>query len=239
MTFNFKLLIVKNILIIGGSSGIGKALVEKLKNNYNIISTYKSNQQTDATNVCYHEFDVKTDSMSDIPLPDVIHGLVYCPGSINLKPFHRYSEDEIIEDIKLNVTGFLKVLQEVRKSLLKSEQASIVLFSSVAASLGFPFHTQVSISKGAIEALAKTLAAELAPKVRVNVVAPSITLTPLSEHLLNNEKKIENSIARHPLKKIGDVNDIVNMVSFLIDDKSQWITGQTLKVDGGISNLKI
>jgi 3-oxoacyl-[acyl-carrier protein] reductase len=130
-------------------------------------------------------------------------------------------------------------LQEVRKSLLKSEQASIVLFSSVAASLGFPFHTQVSISKGAIEALAKTLAAELAPKVRVNVVAPSITLTPLSEHLLNNEKKIENTIARHPLKKIGDVNDIANMVSFLIDDKSQWITGQTLKVDGGISNLKI
>ena len=148
-------------------------------------------------------------------------------------------EEEIIEDVRLNITGLLKVINQVRRALLKSQQASIVLFSSVAAQIGFQFHTQVAISKGGIEALSKTLAAELAPKVRVNVVAPSITKTPLSEHLLNNEKKMENNLNRHPLQRIGEVDDIVNVVELLIDDKSQWITGQIFNIDGGISSIKI
>ena len=230
---------MKNILIIGGSSGIGKALVEKLKTNYSITATYMSNHQPNTTNVDYHKFNVLTDCISEINLPEKIHGLVYCPGSINLKPFHRFSEEEIIEDVRLNITGLLKVINQVRRALLKSQQASIVLFSSVAAQIGFPFHTQVAISKGGIEALSKTLAAELAPKVRVNVVAPSITKTPLSEHLLNNEKKMENNLNRHPLQRIGEVDDIVNVVELLIDDKSQWITGQTFNIDGGISSIKM
>ncbi len=229
---------MKNILVVGGSTGIGQSLVGDLCSEYNVYSTYNKNIQSDFTNVTYQKFDVMHDSIEDLPLPDVIDGLVYCPGSIVLKPFHRISEEEIIDDLRLNVTGFLKILKAIRKNLMKSEQASIVLFSSVAANSGFPFHTQVAISKGAIESLTRTLAAELSPKMRVNAIAPSLTKTPLSSSLLNSEAKIDINAQRHPLQAIGDVSDISKFAKHLISSDSKWITGQIFTIDGGISSIR-
>jgi NAD(P)-dependent dehydrogenase (short-subunit alcohol dehydrogenase family) len=172
-------------------------------------------------------------------LPDILDGLVYCPGSITLKPFGRIRPEEFVQDFNLQVVGAVKVIQAVLPRLKSSESASIVLFSTVAVKSGFNFHTMVSASKGAIEGLSVSLAAELAPKIRVNCVAPSLTDTPLAESLLNNEAKREANAQRHPLKRIGNVNDIAEMAGFLISERSGWITGQVFHVDGGISTLKI
>jgi len=229
---------MKNILVIGGSTGIGQSLVESISNEYNVFSTYYQNTRNNFANVKYQKFDVLNDNIEDIRLPDIIDGLVYCPGSIVLKPFHRISEDEIIDDLRLNVTGFLKILKSIRHKMSKSEQASIILFSSVAANCGFPFHTQVSVSKGAIESLTRTLAAELSPKIRVNAIAPSITKTPLSSSLLDSDIKLNNTSQRHPLKSIGDVNDISSFAKHLLSQDSKWITGQIFNIDGGISSIR-
>ena len=162
---------------------------------------------------------------------------MYCLPSrtINLKPFHRYTETELIDDFKINVLGFLKILTYFKKHLLKSENASIVLFSSVAAQKGISFHTQVACSKGAIESLTRTLAIELAPKIRVNAIAPSLLDTPLSKKFLDTEMKIETNELKHPLKAIGNPNDIASMVEYLINDHAKWMTGQVINIDGGLS----
>jgi NAD(P)-dependent dehydrogenase (short-subunit alcohol dehydrogenase family) len=172
-------------------------------------------------------------------LPDVIDGLVYCPGSINLKPFHRFSDDDFMKDFELQVLGAVKVIRAVLPKLKKAEQASIVLFSTVAVANGFPFHSQVSTSKGALEGLTRALAAEYAPKIRVNCIAPSLVDTPLAGQLLNNEKKVEVNAQRHPLKRVGRPDDIAMAVEYLLSEKSSWVTGQVLKIDGGISSLKV
>jgi NAD(P)-dependent dehydrogenase (short-subunit alcohol dehydrogenase family) len=172
-------------------------------------------------------------------LPDTLDGLVYCPGNITLKPFGRIRPEEFVKDFNLQVVGAVKVVQAVLPKLKSSESASIVLFSTVAVKSGFNFHTMVSASKGAIEGLSVSLAAELAPKIRVNCIAPSLTDTPLAESLLNNDAKREANAQRHPLKRIGNVNDMAEMAGFLISDKSGWITGQVFHVDGGMSTLKI
>lgn len=142
-------------------------------------------------------------------------------------------------DYKLQVIGAIKIIQQVLPRLKKSKNASIVLFSTVAVQTGLPFHTQVATSKGAIEGLAKALAAEFAPAIRVNCIAPSLTDTPLAAFLLNTEQKKEANALRHPLKRIGSTEDIANMAAFLLSSKAAWITGQILHVDGGMSSLKI
>ena len=228
---------MQNILIIGGSSGVGLSLVERLKNRFNIISTYNNNPITSIKNVTYQHYNVLTSDVEELNVPESLNGIVYCPGSINLKPFNRYSEKELLDDIKINVIGFLKILSSYKNKLLNGENPSVVLFSSVAATKGIPFHTQVAFSKGAIESVAKTLAAELAPKIRVNVVAPSLLETPLSAKFLNTETKVENNIKRHPLKKIGEPSDISSVVDFLLSENAKWMTGQIIHVDGGISTL--
>ena len=171
-------------------------------------------------------------------MPDDLDGLVYCPGSINLKPFDRIKPEDFELDYKLQVTGLIKILQLVLPRLKKSANASVVLFSSVAVQTGFTFHSQVAASKGAIEGLTKALAAEFAPKIRVNCIAPSLTNTPLAASLINNEQKLEANSLRHPLKRIGHTKDIAHMALFLLSDKSSWITAQIMHVDGGISSLK-
>ncbi|MDQ2864504.1 MAG: SDR family oxidoreductase, partial [Bacteroidota bacterium] len=172
-------------------------------------------------------------------LPDELAGLVYCPGSINLRPFERIKPADFETDYKLQVIGAIKLIQLALPRLKKSGNASIVLFSTVAVQTGLPFHTQVAASKGAIEGLTKALAAELAPVIRVNCIAPSLIDTPLAAFLLNNEQKQEANALRHPLKRIGTTEDIANMAAFLLSQKSSWITGQILHVDGGMSSLKI
>jgi NAD(P)-dependent dehydrogenase (short-subunit alcohol dehydrogenase family) len=172
-------------------------------------------------------------------LPAQIDGLVYCPGSILLKPFTRVSTEDLINDYQLQVIGAVKIIQQLLPYLKKSNAASIVLFSTVAVEMGFNFHSIVAASKGAIEGLTKALAAELAPKIRVNCIAPSITNTPLASSLLNSDEKIVANAQRHPLKKIGTASDVAAMACFLLSDQATWITGQIMHVDGGMSAIKL
>jgi NAD(P)-dependent dehydrogenase (short-subunit alcohol dehydrogenase family) len=232
---------MKNYLIIGASSGIGKKLADMLADSGNKVygTFYTSPVQNNTPGIEYHLCNVLDENLDFNFLPDSLDGLVYCPGSITLKPFGRIKPEEFVQDYNLQVIGAIKVIQAVLPKLKSSESASIVLFSTVAVRSGFNFHTMVSASKGAIEGLSVSLAAELAPKIRVNCIAPSLTETPLAESLLNNESKREANAQRHPLKRIGNVKDIAEMAGFLISDKSGWITGQVFHVDGGISTLKI
>lgn len=230
---------MKNYLIIGASSGIGKALsLELAQTGNNVIGTYNSNKADDSTNLKLHHLDVTSDFELDF-IPEQIDGLVYCPGSINLKPFKRITADSFQEDFNLQVLGAIKVIQKALPALQKSDAPSIVLFSTVAVQSGYNFHSQVSVSKGAIEGLTKSLAAEFSPKIRVNAIAPSLTDTPLASKLLSTDEKREANANRHPLKRIGTPDDIAQSAAFLLSDKSSWITGQILHVDGGMSTLKV
>jgi NAD(P)-dependent dehydrogenase (short-subunit alcohol dehydrogenase family) len=227
-------------LIIGGSSGIGQELTTQLsQSGSGVIATYNKNKPAaELPNVRFHHLDILEANLSLDFLPDELAGLVYCPGSINLKPFDRIKAVDFETDYQLQVIGVIKVIQSVLPRLKKSENASIVLFSTVAVQTGLPYHTQVAASKGAIEGLTKALAAEYAPKIRINCIAPSLTDTPLAASFLNNEQKREANALRHPLKGIGTVKDIADMAAFLLSDRASWITGQILHVDGGMSSLK-
>ncbi len=230
---------MKNILIIGGSYGIGLAIAKELQDNNNLFIASRSNAALADIKATHIPFDALTDTINTSLLPNVIDGLVYCPGSINLRPFKGLKPEAFETDLQLNFISMIKVIQSVLPNLLAADQASIVMFSSVAASMGMPFHTSVAASKGAIEGFAKALAAEYAPKIRVNVIAPSLTDTPLADKFLNNETKQEKSAERHPLKRFGKPEDSAQMASFLLSDKSSWITGQIFHVDGGMSTLLI
>lgn len=231
---------MKNYLIIGGSKGIGREICSVLISRDNLVyATYnKTEPPSDNDLLKYNHCNVLDDKFDFSYLPDTLDGVVYCPGSINLKPFARIRPEEFTEDFNLQVAGAVKVIQSVLPQLKKSSFASVVLFSTVAVQTGFSFHTQVAASKGAVEGLTRSLAAELAPNIRVNCIAPSLTDTPLAASLLNTEEKKAAAAQRHPLKKVGSVSDIANMAEFLLSEKSSWITGQVLHVDGGISSLR-
>lgn len=238
ISYIYKKYIMKNIVIIGGSSGIGLELVKLFEtNNYNVISTYCTNQIKDRKFVRYIHFDAVDGTLEVNDFPESIDGLIYCPGLINLKQFHKVSADQFLDDYKIQVLGAIKSIQALISRLKKPEQASIVLFSSIAASRGFKFHSLISTSKGAIEGLAKSLAAELAPKIRVNVIAPSITDTPLAENFLNSEKKKDYHKNLNPLNKIASTTDLANMAFYLSSESSSFITGQIFHVDGGMSTI--
>lgn len=232
---------MSNYLIIGASSGIGLQLANQLADSGHKIfgTSFKTNIESGNPLVEYHPLNVMDETISFDFLPESIDGLVYCPGSINLRPFERIKPQDFLNDYNLEVIGAIKVLQAAMPKLKKSDHASVVLFSTVAVQTGLSFHSQVSASKGAIEGLTKALAAEYAPKIRVNCIAPSLTDTPLAASLLNSEQKAEANAQRHPLKRIGKAEDIANMAEFLLSGKSGWITGQIFHVDGGMSTLKV
>jgi 3-oxoacyl-[acyl-carrier protein] reductase len=230
---------MKNILLIGGSYGIGLAIAKELQSNNNVFVASRTNEELANLKVTHIPFDVLSDTLDTSKFPEVIDGLVYLPGSINLRPFKGLKLEAFESDLQINFIGLVKVIQAVLPNLTASNQSSIVLFSSVAASMGMPFHTSVAASKGAIEGFAKALAAEYAPKIRVNVIAPSLTDTPLADKFLNNDVKKEKSSERHPLKRFGQPEDIAQMASFLLSEKSSWMSGQILHVDGGISTLLV
>ena len=230
---------MKNILLIGGSYGIGLAIAQELQNENNIFVASRTNENLTELNVTHIPFDASTDTLDTSKLPVILDGLVYCPGSINLRPFKGLKPEAFEADLQINFICLVKVIQGVLPNLTAGEQSSIVLFSSVAASMGMPFHTSVAAAKGAIEGFAKALAAEYAPKIRVNVIAPSLTDTPLADKFLNNETKQEKSAERHPLKRFGKPEDSAQMASFLLSDKSSWISGQIFHVDGGMSTLLV
>ena len=227
----------KNILLIGGSTGIGFQISEILSSDHNIIVASRNTGDLDTDKITHLDFDVLKDDIKDLDLPDQIDGLVYCPGSIDLKPFKMIKPESFEKEMQLNFFGMVRSVQGVLDKLKKSPQASLVFFSTVAVKVGMPFHTNVAAAKGAIEGFAKSLAAEYAPNFRVNVIAPSLTDTPLAEKLLSNDDKREKMNNRHPLKRVGEAKDIANLAAFLLSDNSSWITGQTLGVDGGLSTI--
>ncbi|NIJ44757.1 NAD(P)-dependent dehydrogenase (short-subunit alcohol dehydrogenase family) [Wenyingzhuangia heitensis] len=227
-------------LIIGASSGIGKATASLLaKEGHNVIGTYNTTNPTNITGVDFYQLNILDNTLDLHFLPESLDGVVYCPGSINLLPFARIKPQDFLDDYNLQVIGAIKTIQTCLKVLKKGTNPSIVLFSTVAVQHGFNFHTQVAASKGAIEGLTKSLAAELSPTIRVNCIAPSITQTALASKLLSSDAKLEANAQRHPLKKVGQAIDIAHMVAFLTSEKANWITGQIIGVDGGMSTLKI
>ncbi len=230
----------RNYLIIGASGGIGNAITAQLlEQGHQVFGTYfKQEPVSNPTGMYFHYLNVLDDTLDLNYLPESIDGVVYCPGSILLRPFDKIKPTDFIRDYQLQVTGAVSVLQTVLPRLKKSPGASVVLFSTVAVQTRLPFHTLVAASKGAVEGLAKSLAAEWAPHIRVNAIAPSLTDTPLAHALLNSEVKREANAQKHPLKKIGTANDIAHMATFLLSEQSSWITGQIFHVDGGLSTLK-
>ena len=229
-----------NYFIVGGSSGIGRQLTLQLSRNGNkVYSTwFKDEILEKEENIEYNFLNVLEDEINVDFLPGEIDGLAYCPGSINLKPFHRIKPEQFLKDYELQLVGAVKMIQAVLPKLKKSKSASIVLFSTVAVQTGFSFHSLVSSSKGAVEGLVRSLSAEFAPAIRVNGIAPSLTDTPMAERLINTTEKKELNAQRHPLKRIGSPTDSANAAEYLLSEKSGWVTGQILHVDGGISTLK-
>ncbi len=227
-------------LIIGGSGGIGQELAVQLSQSGNqVLATFNKHEPAiENSHISFHQLNVLDETLSLDFLPDEVSGLVYCPGSINLRPFERIKPADFEADYKLQVIGAIRLIQLVLPRLKKAENAAIVLFSTVAVQTGLSFHTQVAASKGALEGLTKALAAEFAPSIRVNCIAPSLTDTPLAASLLNTEQKREANAQRHPLKRIGTTKDIANMAAFLLSEKASWLTGQILHVDGGMSSIK-
>ena len=231
----------KNILVVGGSTGIGLKLVNLLASQGAQVYSASRTKSEDWPEGLIH---IPIDVLSNLDLlaeqlPANLHGLVYAVGSINLKPFSRYTEDDFLNDYRLNVTGAARTIQLSYRSLKNSGAASIVLISSVAAKTGMPYHASIAAAKGGVESLALSLAAEFASQnIRVNVVAPSLTDTSLAGNLLNTAEKRESSAKRHPLGRIGKPEDIANAILFLLSEESGWITGQVLGIDGGMGNLK-
>ena len=227
----------KNILFIGGSTGIGLETIKLLHEKCNLIVASRTNENLENLDVKHLKFDVLNDELDLNEIPEILDGFVYCPGSINLRPFRGLKINTFQDDLNINFLSMVKILQLVLNNLKKSESSSVVLYSTVAVKMGMPFHSSISASKGAIEGFAKSLAAEFAPDIRVNVIAPSLTDTPLASRFLNNDLKKEKVGHRHPLKRHGNAIDIANSTAFLLSEESSWLTGQILGVDGGMSTL--
>jgi len=223
----------KNIVLVGGNSGIGKAVASQLQENGATIFSYSRTGEGTAA------VDFSTD-FEELPgLPEIIDGVVYCPGTINLKPFHRISIADFKQEMEVNFYGAIRLLQACLKGLKKSSSPSVVLYSTVAVQTGMGFHAGIASAKGAVEGLTRSLAAEWAPnKIRVNAIAPSLTETPLALALLSTPEKKEASDKRHPLGRVGKAEDIAEATVFLLSEKSSWMTGQILHLDGGMSHLK-
>jgi NAD(P)-dependent dehydrogenase (short-subunit alcohol dehydrogenase family) len=227
-----------NFLIVGGTSGIGKSITDNLIETGNNVITFSRNTSEIVHSAIQHI--IWDASNPEVPTIDFDHldGIVYCPGTINLKPFHRYTDEEILQEFTVNTLGAVRILRHMLPLLKKSTSPSVVLFSTVAVQTGMPFHANISMAKGAIEGLTRSLAAEWAPLIRVNAIAPSLTQTPLAEKLTSTPEKIEASAKRHPLQKIGTPQNIADAVLFLLSDKSAWMTGQIVHIDGGMGSLK-
>jgi len=232
----------KNIFVVGGSSGIGLEIVKKLEDNQNevFVGSRTSETLTDYPQVHHLQLDVTKDFSDLQGLPEILHGLVYCPGTIILKPFQRLTIADFRRDLEINLLGAVKVIQGCMKRLKKSPTgASVILFSTVAVKVGMPFHASVASAKAAVEGLTRSLAAEFAPRIRVNAIAPSLTDTPLAESLLSSEDRKKASAERHPLKRIGSAQEIAGLAQHLLSDEGSWITGQVFHVDGGMSAIRV
>jgi NAD(P)-dependent dehydrogenase (short-subunit alcohol dehydrogenase family) len=228
---------MKRILCIGGSTGIGAALVKKLADNHQIIIASRTPPSFSHENVQHLVYDVTQPQPEQLTAIGPIDKFVYFPGNINLKPLSMLKLEHFKEEMQLNFFGLVETVKTIYAQM--NEGSSMVFFSTVAVQTGMPFHSSIASAKGAIEGFTRALAAEAAPKIRVNAIAPSIVDTPLASRLLNNEKKVEMIAERHPLKRIGNAEELANAVAFLLDEKNSWITGQVLAIDGGKSSISL
>jgi NAD(P)-dependent dehydrogenase (short-subunit alcohol dehydrogenase family) len=231
---------MKNFVVIGGTSGIGLETVKQLNNaGHKVYVLSRTDRNLDGLeNVAHIVWDAADGTAPSGELPAQIDGLAYCPGSINLKPFHRLTAADFEADYKINVAGAVRAIQFFLPALKAVDSSSIVLFSTVAVQTGMVFHASIASAKGAVEALARSLAAELAPRVRVNCIAPSLVQTELSVKLTSSEEKIKASAQRHPLGRIGTPADIASMATLLLIDAT-WLTGQVIHIDGGMSSVRL
>jgi len=232
----------KNFLVVGGSSGIGLALVTQLlENEANVyVASRTHSEALKSTNAHYIHLDVTSGDFSSLTsLPDALHGVAYCPGSINLKPFHRLTAEDFLKDFQINVLGAVGTLQAVLKNLKGAQGAGVVLFSTVAVAQGMGFHASIAASKAAVEGLSRSLASEwAASKIRVNTIAPSLTDTPLANALLSTPEKREAGDKRHALGRVGRAEEVAAAALYLLGDQAGWITGQVLHIDGGLSVVR-
>lgn len=227
---------MKTIVIVGGSKGIGNAILKTLVETHRIINISRTTPDLTHHNLTHHACDILIDELPEI---ESVDGLVYCPGSINLKPISRLSLDDFREDFEINVLGAVKMIQKYLSALKKGNKPSILLFSTVASKLGMPFHASIATAKSGVEGLVKSLGAELAPTIRINAIAPTITNTDLASKLLRNDKMIEAITDRHPLKKFLNPNEVADMAAFLLSDKATSMSGQIFEMDCGIVSFKI
>ncbi len=229
----------KHFIIVGGSSGIGLELTRQLSasNHQVTVLSRTAGEVSSLPNVTHLAHDVTVEAIPAIDV-DSIDGFVYCPGTINLRPFHGLKTQDFLHDFDVNVMGGVKLLQAYLKQLKKGTNPSVVFFSTVAVSQGMPYHSSIAVSKGAIEGLTRSLAAELSPKIRVNCIAPSVTDTPLASRILSSEEKKTASGNRHALHRVGTAEEVAKLASFLLSEDSSWMTGQVLGLDGGMSSVR-
>lgn len=227
---------MRTLILIGGSKGIGKAIANTLLPSHNVINISRTAPEYSHENLQHISCDAINDDLPEIARADA---LIYCPGSINLKPINRLKLEDFRSDFEINVIGAVKAVQKYLPILKSGENPSIILFSTVAVKLGMPFHASVAAAKAGVEGLTKSLGAELAPSIRVNAIAPTVTDTDLASKLLRNDRMIENMKERHPLKKYLAPQEVADLASYLISDKSLALSGQVFEMDCGIVSFKI
>ncbi len=228
----------RTVLVVGASSGIGREIASGLaRAGARVLAACRRPGPEGSEHL---PLDVTREELPAGTLPEALHGLVYCPGTIRLKPFARLSREEFLEDLEVNYLGAVRVLASALPRLKAApEGAAVVFFSTVAVATGMPFHASIAGAKGAVEGLTRALAAELAPRIRVNAVAPSLTETPLAEALLRDEARRKAAAERHPLKRVASAVEVAEAALFLLSDAARHITGQVLRVDGGLGSLRL
>ena len=227
---------MRKLMIIGAGSGVGLTLAKSLLDTHELWTT--SHQSEVELPTHHFRWNAKSEDFPTDMLPDSLDGLVYCPGSIRLEPFQKLKLDAFREDFELNLIGAVRAMQAALPALKAGTRPAVVFFSTVAVSTGMPMHASIASAKGAVEGLTRSLAAELAPSIRVNAIAPSLTATPLAAKLLRSERQQEAAARRHPLDRIGQPDDIAAAARFLLSEQADWITGEILAVDGGMGSLR-
>lgn len=237
LQLKFKRMANRNILVVGGSSGIGLELVKELQSAGDNVYVWSREERelTSIPGVQHYAVDVLTDELPKQDLPDTLHGFAYCPGSINLKPFRGLKPEQFRSELEINLIGAVRCLQSVERHFKKADQAAVVLFSTVAVQRGMAFHAGVAAAKGAVEGLTRSLAAEWAPRIRVNALAPSLTDTPLAASLLSSDEKRQSLGERHPLKRVATAAEVAALAKYLLSAEAGFITGQVIGIDGGKS----
>lgn len=227
----------QNIVVIGGSSGIGKSIVEVyLENGDSVFNFSRTKPEINHLNLVHTDLDVLNFHKSIFEELVNIDSVFYCPGTINLKPFQSLKEKDVLNDFGVNALGAFKVLQELMPKIIN--KGSVLLFSSVAVQTGLKYHASISMAKGAVEGLVKALAAEWAPKIRVNGFSLSLINTPLASKFTGSDEKLKTAENRHPLQRIGNPQEIAKMAMCFSSKDAAWITGQILQIDGGMSSIR-